>query len=413
MHGPPCRPLAARRRGGPDGRLRPGGRRHGVLGPRRASRPTTRTRCERSPPRDPAVTDGDGALSRSAACWPASCGRGEGRSSARSATSSASSGTRAAPGRRGRAARARRRRAPRRRSRRRRATARRRRASPRRSGSARGPCPSARTRRAAGPRGRSGARGCPPPPARAGAARACAGLMPSQRPLELAEARPALGQVADHEHRPLAADDLGGTADGAIASSASTASLPKTSLTEVMAQASVTGTSRSSVPRTTVSVSAPPAASSASNRSSTAASGAAAGGDEQVAARDARPRRPGCRPARRARAGRRAPAGRRRRASGARRAAARARRRAAAGPPPRRAPSASTRVAQRRVGGQGEDQPALEPDGVEAEQPPGGVDQRAAGGAARQRRGVLDRAGDAPAARAAERAAGRRTRGRR
>ena len=37
-----------------------------------------------------------------------------------------------------------------------------------------------------------------------------------QRALELAEALAAVGQVADHEERPLAADDVGGPADGAV-----------------------------------------------------------------------------------------------------------------------------------------------------------------------------------------------------
>ena len=61
--------------------------------------------------------------------------------------------------------------------------------------------------------------------------------------------------------------------------------------------------------------------------------------------------------------------------------------------------SASTRARTACVGGHGEDQPALAADGVEPEQAPGGVDERPAGGAARQRRGVLDRAADAaPAA---------------
>ncbi len=54
------------------------------------------------------------------------------------------------------------------------------------------------------------------------------------------------------------------------------------------------------------------------------------------------------------------------------------------------------------AGRHGEDQPAVESDGVEPEQPPLDVDERAAGGAAREWRGVLDRAADAAAARAAE-----------
>ena len=40
------------------------------------------------------------------------------------------------------------------------------------------------------------------------------GLMPGERALELAEARAAVGEVADDQQRPLAADDLGGPADG-------------------------------------------------------------------------------------------------------------------------------------------------------------------------------------------------------
>ena len=64
-------------------------------------------------------------------------------------------------------------------------------------------------------------------------------------------------------------------------------------------------------------------------------------------------------------------------------------------------------AAQGGVGRQGEDEAAVAADGVEAEQVAGGVDQRAAGRAARQRRGVLDRAGHAPPARAAEAAPGR------
>src|SRR5918999_5775241 len=41
-----------------------------------------------------------------------------------------------------------------------------------------------------------------------------AGRDPGERALELAEAAAALGQITDHEQRPLAADDVGGTADG-------------------------------------------------------------------------------------------------------------------------------------------------------------------------------------------------------
>ena len=41
------------------------------------------------------------------------------------------------------------------------------------------------------------------------------GLIPAERALELAEAGAPLGEVADHEDRPLAADDVGGGADRA------------------------------------------------------------------------------------------------------------------------------------------------------------------------------------------------------
>src|SRR3954468_4629656 len=43
-----------------------------------------------------------------------------------------------------------------------------------------------------------------------------AGADALQRALELAEPRAPLGEVADHEHRPLATHDVGGPADGAI-----------------------------------------------------------------------------------------------------------------------------------------------------------------------------------------------------
>src|SRR4051794_34726617 len=83
-----------------------------------------------------------------------------------------------------------------------------------------------------------------------------------QRALQLAEALAAVGQVADHEERPLAADDVGGPADGAVGiwhvcDSSSRLQLLKW-----------TSTDRSSSPRTTSSR-IPSAASRASNSSST------------------------------------------------------------------------------------------------------------------------------------------------
>ena len=77
-----------------------------------------------------------------------------------------------------------------------------------------------------------------------------------ERALELAEAEPALREVTDHEHRPLAAHDVGGPADWAVAVRHRASSYRMTSLTEVE---SVRRPSRSSVPRTTVSASSPPA----------------------------------------------------------------------------------------------------------------------------------------------------------
>ena len=133
----------------------------------------------------------------------------------------------------------------------------------------------------------------------------------------------------------------------------------------------------------------PPAATSRSPRCSAGAVGRAAGLDaahEQPVALGQADR--GAQPARRAR--------RRER-----------RRRAAAAPAPRRAPSASTAPRSAASAGQREHQPALHAHRVEPQQPALGVDQRPAGGAARQRRRVLDRAADAAPARAAERAAGR------
>jgi hypothetical protein len=79
-------------------------------------------------------------------------------------------------------------------------------------------------------------------------------------------------------------------------------------------------------------------------------------------------------------------------------------------PRPGRRLAAAERVddaAQRGVRRQREQQPALHPHRVDSEQPALRVDERPAGRAARQRRGVLDRAAHAPSSGAAERAAGR------
>ena len=58
---------------------------------------------------------------------------------------------------------------------------------------------------------------------------------------------------------------------------------------------------------------------------------------------------------------------------------------------------------QRLVGGYGQVKALAQAVRVEAEQPPLGVEDRAAGRAGQQRRGVLEAAGDAAAARAPER----------
>ena len=108
---------------------------------------------------------------------------------------------------------------------------------------------------------------------------------------------------------------------------------------------------------------------------------------------------PGFRPRRRAPAGRPAPAGRRPAASDATRAPAPRRRRERAAQTPRRAPAARPSRAA-RIRAERDDQPALEPQRVDTEQATLGVEQGAPGRAARQRRGVLDRARDPPAARA-------------
>ena len=127
-------------------------------------------------------------------------------------------------------------------------------------------------------------------------------------------------------------------------------------------------------------------------------------------------RSPRCRPAAVGRAARldaaheqarRARAGRPRRAACAPRAAARARGRAAAAPAPRRGRARRSRARSAASAGSASTQPALHAHRVEPEQPALGVDERAARGAARQRRRVLDRAADAAPARPAERAAGR------
>ena len=65
-------------------------------------------------------------------------------------------------------------------------------------------------------------------------------------------------------------------------------------------------------------------------------------------------------------------------------------------------------LAQRGVGRQGEVEALADPVRVEPDEPSLGVEQRAAGRARRERRGVLDAARDPPAARAAERARDRR-----
>ena len=70
-------------------------------------------------------------------------------------------------------------------------------------------------------------------------------------------------------------------------------------------------------------------------------------------------------------------------------------------------------LAERRVGSDREDQPPIDPDRVDAEQPARGVDQRAARRASRQRRRVLDRAPDATAAWTPEAASGGRHKPRR
>ena len=227
-----------------------------------------------------------------------------------------------------------------------------------------------------------------------------------ERALELAEARAAVGEVADHEQRPLAAHDVGGPADGTIGVRHERAVYRKTSPTEV-AQPSATSTvalvaaphdaerqraAGGRVERVEQVVDAaerrgPPARTIRSPRASPARSA----GLSSTTPRTSRPSRSG-QPDGAAQAPR--VAGRRERhaepwAPG--RLAARERR------DPR---------AQRLVGGHGEDQPALAADGVEPEQVPGEVDERAARGAARQRRGVLDRAADAAPARPAEAAAG-------
>ena len=114
-----------------------------------------------------------------------------------------------------------------------------------------------------------------------------------ERALELAEARAALGEVADHQQRPLAADDVGGPADGAIGVRHERAVYRKTSPTEV-AQSSATATSRSSLPAHDAERRAsPPAAVERVEQVVDGAERAAAGAHEQVAALRARRRSAG------------------------------------------------------------------------------------------------------------------------
>ena len=156
-----------------------------------------------------------------------------------------------------------------------------------------------------------------------------------ERALQLAEARAALGEVADHQQRPLAADDVGGAADGTVgvrhATRHSIARLHKLKLGERDLDLALLGAADDGERQRAA---APPRARRRGRRSRV--SGRPPAATSEVAALEAGVRRRGCRPRRRARAGRRARAARRRRAGAARRAAARARRRAAAGPAPRR-----------------------------------------------------------------------------
>ena len=170
------------------------------------------------------------------------------------------------------------------------------------------------------------------------------GEMPSSERSSSQNRDAALGEVADHQQRPLAADDVGGATDGTVGVRHRTPVYRNTSRNEVTSGRRRPSRSvRCRGPRVSVSERRSAGGSSASNRSSMPRSGvppAAA-----PAGRRARARRapPGCRRPRRARAGRRARAARPRRASAARRAAARARRRAAAARPPRRGASSPTR----------------------------------------------------------------------
>ena len=181
--------------------------------------------------------------------------------------------------------------------------------------------------------------------------------MPCERALELAEARAAVGEIADHEQRPLAADDVGGPADGTVGVRHEGAVYRKTSPTEVAIRAST---------RTSRCVAA----------AHDAELERAAGGVqrvEQVVDRGQRARRPrarsgrrargprarrGCRRRRRARAARRAPAGRRRCACAGRGGAARAPRPTVGARPPRRARARRpARAPPRRRGRRGSGRP--------------------------------------------------------
>ena len=164
-----------------------------------------------------------------------------------------------------------------------------------------------------------------------------------------------------------------------------------------------TVTSRSSSPRTTVSFSSPsvPAASSASYRASTPSSGPLVDRHEQVSVLQA------------GAVGRAAvlhaadehavALGQPDRAAQAPGHAGRDHGDAEAGTPRRLAlPQGVGAAREALVGGDGEDEAALAADGIEAQQPSLGIDQRAAGRAAGERGGVLDRPGDPPAPRPAE-----------
>src|SRR3954451_5996357 len=71
---------------------------------------------------------------------------------------------------------------------------------------------------------------------------------PRQRPLELAEPAPTLGQIADHEDRPLTADDVRGRADGARGIRHVGKSSPKLHFVKLCSGGSTLSTSRSGSP---------------------------------------------------------------------------------------------------------------------------------------------------------------------